>query len=82
MKAAQVNAFGRPETVIEIVEQADPGEPGADEVVVDAEFAPINPADILNLEGQVRCGATGAADDRRAPKAWGGSSRPAPPSVT
>ncbi len=52
MKAAQVKAFGRPETVIRIVAQADPGEPAADEVVVDAEFAPINPADILNLEGK------------------------------
>lgn len=52
MKAAQVNAFGRAETVIRIVEQADPGEPAEDEVVVDAEFAPINPADILNLEGK------------------------------
>ena len=52
MLAAQVNAFGRPETVIEIVEQADPGEPGADEVTIDAEFVPINPADVLNLEGK------------------------------
>ncbi|MFZ2155876.1 MAG: zinc-dependent alcohol dehydrogenase family protein [Bradyrhizobium sp.] len=52
MKAAQVNTFGRPETAIKIVEQADPGEPGADEVIIDAEFAPINPADILNLEGK------------------------------
>src|SRR3990172_8198804 len=52
MLAAQVNVFGRPETVIEIVEQADPGEPGADEVIIEAEFVPINPADILNLEGK------------------------------
>lgn len=52
MLAAQVSAFGRPETAIEIVEQADPGEPGADEVVVEAEYFPINPADVLNLEGK------------------------------
>lgn len=52
MLAAQVSAFGRPETAIEIVEQADPGEPGPDEVLVEAEFAPINPADVLNLEGK------------------------------
>ncbi len=52
MLVAQVSAFGRPESVIEIVEQADPGEPGAEEVTIDAEFAPINPADILNLEGK------------------------------
>ncbi|MBM3368899.1 MAG: zinc-dependent alcohol dehydrogenase family protein [Betaproteobacteria bacterium] len=52
MLVAQVSAFGRPETVIELVERADPGEPGADEVTIDAEFVPINPADILNLEGR------------------------------
>jgi trans-2-enoyl-CoA reductase len=52
MLAAQVNAFGRPEIAVEIVELADPGEPGADEVTIDAEFAPINPADLLNLEGK------------------------------
>lgn len=52
MLVAQISAFGRPESVIEVVEQADPGEPGADEVTIDAEFAPINPADVLNLEGK------------------------------
>jgi NADPH:quinone reductase-like Zn-dependent oxidoreductase len=52
MLAAQVRSFGRPETVIEVVEQADPGEPGADEVAIEAEFVPINPADVLNLEGK------------------------------
>lgn len=52
MLAAQVSAFGRPETAIEVVEQPDPGEPGADEVVVEAEYFPINPADVLNLEGK------------------------------
>jgi mitochondrial enoyl-[acyl-carrier protein] reductase / trans-2-enoyl-CoA reductase len=52
MLAAQVSAFGRPQDVIEVVEQADPGEPGPDEVVVESEFVPINPADLLNLEGR------------------------------
>lgn len=52
MLAAQISAFGRPETVIEVVEQPAPGEPGPDEVLVEAEFAPINPADVLNLEGK------------------------------
>jgi len=56
MLAAQVSAFGRPDEVIELIEQADPGEPGAGEVVVDTELFPINPADLLNLEG--RYGAT------------------------
>lgn len=52
MLAAQLRQFGRPEEVIDLIEQADPGEPGADEVTIDAEFAPINIADILNLEGK------------------------------
>jgi NADPH:quinone reductase-like Zn-dependent oxidoreductase len=52
MLAAQVRSFGRPEAVIETVELADPGEPGADEVTLEAEFVPINPADLLNLEGK------------------------------
>ncbi len=56
MLAAQFSAFGRPDAVIELVEQPDPGEPGAGEVIVDAELFPINPADLLNLEG--RYGAT------------------------
>jgi len=52
MLAAQVRAFGRPEQAIEVVEQADPGDPGPDEVVVETELVPINPADLLNLEGK------------------------------
>ncbi|MGQ0510531.1 MAG: zinc-dependent alcohol dehydrogenase family protein [Betaproteobacteria bacterium] len=52
MLVAQVSAFGRPETAVEVVEQADPGEPGVDEVTIDAEYVPINPADVLNLEGK------------------------------
>jgi len=52
MLSAQVNAFGRPDAAIEVVEQPDPGEPGPDEVVVEAEFFPINPADVLNIEGK------------------------------
>ena len=52
MLAAQFSAFGRPDTVIELIEQPDPGEPGPGEVIVDAELFPINPADLLNLEGQ------------------------------
>jgi NADPH:quinone reductase-like Zn-dependent oxidoreductase len=52
MLAAQVSAFGRPDEVIELIEQPDPGAPAAGEVVVDAELFPINPADLLNLEGK------------------------------
>ena len=52
MLAAQFSAFGRPDEVIELIEQPDPGEPGAGEIVVDTELFPINPADLLNLEGK------------------------------
>ncbi|MBI3371730.1 MAG: zinc-dependent alcohol dehydrogenase family protein [Betaproteobacteria bacterium] len=51
MLSAQLSKFGRPEDAIELVELPDPGEPGPGEVVVDSELFPINPADILNLEG-------------------------------
>ena len=51
MLAAELSAFGRPDEVIELVEQADPGVPGPGEAIVDAELCPINPADLLNLEG-------------------------------
>jgi len=52
MRIAQVASFGQPDRVIELVEQADPGDPGPGEVRVDSEFVPINPADVLNLEGR------------------------------
>lgn len=52
MLAAQLSAFGPPEEVIELVEQPDPGEPGPGDAIVDAELFPINPADLLNLEGR------------------------------
>lgn len=51
MLVAQVSKFGKPEEVIEVVEQPDPGDPGAGEALVATEFFPINPADVLNLEG-------------------------------
>ncbi len=51
MLAAQLSAFGQPDKVIELVDLPDPGEPGPGEVLVATEFVPINPADLLNLEG-------------------------------
>ena len=51
MLVAQLSTFGKPDEVIELVEQPDPGEPGDGQVLVEAEFFPINPADINNLEG-------------------------------
>ncbi len=52
MLVAQVREFRRADEAIEVVEQSDPGEPGPDEVLIETEFVPINPADILNLEGK------------------------------
>jgi len=51
MLVANASAFGRPEYVIELVQQPDPGPPGPGEAIVDAELSPINPADLLNLMG-------------------------------
>ena len=52
MLIAQVSSFGEPGKVIELVEQPDPGSPGPGEAVIESEFVPINPADVLNLEGR------------------------------
>lgn len=52
MKVVQFSAYGPPEQVVECVEVADPGAPGPDEVVFDVLAFPINPADLLLLEGR------------------------------
>jgi NADPH:quinone reductase-like Zn-dependent oxidoreductase len=51
MKVAQFAAFGRPEAVIDCVEAADPPAPQADEAALEVLAFPINPADLLTLEG-------------------------------
>ena len=51
MWVAEVAEFGLPETAVHLVERPEPGEPGAGEVVVAAELAPINPSDLLNIQG-------------------------------
>lgn len=51
MRIAEVTEFGLPERVTHLVERPDPGDPGAGEVIVAAELAPINPADLLNIQG-------------------------------
>lgn len=51
MLATRFSTFGAPEKVIELFDEPDPGEPGPGEVVIDTEFVPINPADLLNLQG-------------------------------
>ncbi len=51
MWVAELAEFGPPETAVRLVARPEPGEPGADEVVVAADLAPINPSDLLNIQG-------------------------------
>jgi len=52
MWLAELSEFGQPETAVRLVERPDPGDPGDGEVLIAAEFAPINPSDLVNLMGQ------------------------------
>lgn len=52
MKAARFSSFGKPWDVIELVDQPEPGPAGDGEVTIDVVAAPINPADLLNIEGK------------------------------
>ena len=52
MKAARLSRFGKPAEVIELADLPDPGAPGQDEVLIDVVACPINPADLLVLEGR------------------------------
>lgn len=51
MKSARLSRFGPPAEVIELVDAEDPGAPGEGEVLIDVLACPINPADVLMLEG-------------------------------
>jgi len=51
MKIAQFSAFGRPDAVVHCIEFADPPAPEADEVALEVLAFPINPADLLTMEG-------------------------------
>lgn len=51
MHSVQINAFGKPWEVVETVSLPDPGAPGAGEIVVDMEFSPINPSDLVLIRG-------------------------------
>ena len=51
MHSVQINAFGKPWEVVETVSLSDPGAPGAGEIVVDMEFSPINPSDLVLIRG-------------------------------
>lgn len=51
MHSVHINAFGKPWEVVEAVPLPDPGAPGAGEIVIDMEFAPINPSDLVLMRG-------------------------------
>lgn len=51
MRVAQASSFGVPHEVVDLVEFPDPGDPGAGEAVVAAEWCPINPSDLVNIAG-------------------------------
>lgn len=51
MQSVQINAFGKPWDVVETVPLPDPGAPDVGELVVDMEFSPINPSDLVLMRG-------------------------------
>jgi trans-2-enoyl-CoA reductase len=52
MKVVQFSRFGPPDEVVECVEVQDLSAPAADEVALDVLAFPINPADLLTIEGR------------------------------
>ncbi len=52
MKAVQFAKFGVPHKVARCVEVDDVGAPGVGEVVIEIEAFPINPADLLTIQGR------------------------------
>lgn len=51
MHSVQINAFGKPWEVVETVTLPDPGAPGSVEIIIDMEFSPINPSDLVLMRG-------------------------------
>ena len=52
MKIVQFGEFGVPQEVAACIEVPEPGAPAEDEVVVEVEAFPINPVDLLTIEGR------------------------------
>ena len=52
MKVAQFSSFGIASQVIECVDAPNPSDLKDDEVLIDVLACPINPADVLNIEGK------------------------------
>jgi NADPH:quinone reductase-like Zn-dependent oxidoreductase len=51
MKAIQIEAYGNPTEVVQVVDLPDVGAPAAGEVVIEVEASPINPYDLLLIAG-------------------------------
>lgn len=51
MKYAELTAFGEPADVVRVVDGPEPGAPGPGKVTVRIEAGPINPAEILLIQG-------------------------------
>jgi NADPH:quinone reductase-like Zn-dependent oxidoreductase len=52
MNFAQLNDFGIPSQVVDCIEGDEPGAPGANEVLIEMLACPINPAELLIIEGR------------------------------
>ncbi|UCE31798.1 MAG: zinc-dependent alcohol dehydrogenase family protein [Burkholderiales bacterium] len=52
MKVVEQIVYGEPHSSVHCVEVDDPGAPGRGELVIEIEAFPINPADVLALEGK------------------------------
>lgn len=52
MKVAQLNAFGVPSEVVDCIEAEAPGAPGDGQVLVEMLACPINPAELLIMQGK------------------------------
>ena len=52
MKVVEYSSFGRPEDVIRCIEAGEPAAPQADEAALEVLAFPINPADLLTIEGR------------------------------
>lgn len=52
MKRAQLSAFGDPSQVVDCIECDNPDAPGSGEVLIEMLACPVNPAELLIIEGQ------------------------------
>lgn len=51
MKSIQLSAYGNPADVVSLVDVPDVGPPEPDEIIIDVEASPVEPTDLLMIEG-------------------------------